>query len=211
MGLRRQVLAAFALAAAPLALTACSGGKVTDYTVPKEKDPELPAAGPASAPGGEAQPGMGGSMAGTPVPTAGGAALTWDAPGAWQVKPASAMRKGSYAVPGPGGAGDLSITAFPGDVGGELANINRWRGQVGLPPLTDEGLAGASERFRINGLQFVVVDLASDQSPKRLLGAIVPFGDGTWFFKLMGPDKLVAAQKGAFLDFLRTVKPAPGP
>jgi hypothetical protein len=121
------------------------------------------------------------------------------------------MRKGSYTVPGPGGEADLSITAFPGDVGGELANINRWRGQVGLPPLPDEGLAAAARRFESNGLTFVVVDLAGSQSPRRLLGAIVPFADGTWFFKLVGPDSLVAAQRQAFLDFLKTVKPAGGP
>jgi hypothetical protein len=211
MGLRRQVLTALALAAAPLLLGACGGGKVTEYTVPKEKDPELPAADAAGAQGGDAQQAPGNSMAGAAVPTASGASLTWTAPPSWEPKPGSPMRKASFAVPGPGGSADLSVTAFPGDVGGELANINRWRGQVGLPPLPESGLPGAAERFQNNGLGFVVVDLASSQSPKRLLGAIVPFGDGTWFFKLIGPDPVVGAQKQAFLDFLRTVKPASPP
>jgi hypothetical protein len=121
------------------------------------------------------------------------------------------MRKASFAVPGPGGSADLSVTAFPGDVGGELANVNRWRGQVGLRPLSDADLPGAAERVQLNGMQFVIVDLAGGQSPKRLLGAIVPFGDGTWFFKLLGPDAVVAANRQAFLDFLRTVKPSAGP
>ena len=211
MGLRRQVLTALALAAAPFPLSACREGKVTDYTVPKEKDPELPAAEAGGAPGGDQPSTPGGAMAGAAVPTAGGASLTWTAPAAWVPKPGSPMRKASFAVPGPGGSADLSVTAFPGDVGGELANINRWRGQVGLRPLSDADLPGAAERVQLNGLQFVILDLAGGQSPKRLLGAIVPFGDGTWFFKLLGPDAVVAANRQAFLDFLRTVKPAAGP
>ncbi len=208
MGLRRQVLAALALAAAPLLLGGCREGKVTEYTVPKEKDPELPAAGTGGAPGGDQPSAPAGAMAGAAVPTASGAALTWTAPPSWVPRPGSPMRKASFAVPGAGGSADLSVTAFPGDVGGELANINRWRGQVGLPPLPEEGLPGAAERFQANGLSFAVVDLASSQGPKRLLGAIVPFGDGTWFFKLIGPDPVVSSQKQAFLDFLKTVKPA---
>jgi hypothetical protein len=214
MAFRRQVLTVLVLSAAPFLLPACREAKVAYYIVPKEKDPELPGAGsdngPNAGPGG-APMAPGASLASTAVPTAAGPELTWVAPAQWTAKPGSAMRKGSYAVPGPDGAmADLSITAFPGDVGGALANVNRWRGQVGLPPLGEADLAGASEAFDHNGLQFTVVDLGSEQSSRRLLGAIVPFGEGTWFFKLLGPAPVVAEQKAAFLDFLKTVKPAAG-
>src|SRR2546425_682214 len=123
-----------------LLFAACRRGEVTTYRIPKEKDAAMPAAiadNPAPAAPAAANP-AGGNMAATPVATAGGTGLTWTAPASWQAKAASAMRKGSYAVPGDGGAtADLSITAFPGDVGGEAANVNRWRGQVSLPPLAD--------------------------------------------------------------------------
>ena len=46
------------------------------------------------------------------------------------------------------------------------------------------------------------------RNPQRILGAIVPFNGGTWFFKLMGPDALVAKAKPGFLEFLKTVRPA---
>jgi len=188
----------------PLALlAACRDRKVTAYRVPKEKDPEMPAAAGATASTN------GGSMAGTPVTTAEGAGLTWIAPETWKAKPASAMRKGSYAVAGEGGAeADLSITAFPGDVGGELANLNRWRGQIQLPPLTAADLPGAVTRVEQNGLHFTVVDFPGTPgaNPQRILGAIVPVNGATWFFKLMGPDALVAKEKPAFEAFLRTVK-----
>ena len=201
-------------------LCACREAKVASYRVPKEK-PEEASPGMANASStnaptvstGAARSLAGADMAATAVPTAGGADLTWTAPAAWRSKPAGAMRKGSYAVPGADGAeADLSITAFPGDVGGELANVNRWRGQIQLPPLTAGDLATATTRIEQNGLTFVLVDFASSAAgqPARIVGAIVPGQGDTWFFKLMGPDATVAAAKPDFLRFLSTVR-APAP
>jgi hypothetical protein len=198
----------------PLGLAACRQAKIETYVIPKEQDPGMPAA--AGQPGspdardtGSATPAGSGSggMADATVPTASGPGLTWTAPSEWKVKTGSAMRKGSYAVPGDGGAdADLSITAFPGDVGGELANVNRWRGQVQLPPLTDADLGGGVTRMEQNGLKITLVDAAGGS--QRILGAIIPYGDGVWFLKLMGPEAVVTRARPAFLAFLKTVKPA---
>jgi hypothetical protein len=196
------------LVAAALLLAGCGDEKVETYRVPKEKDPELPMAAAGEAPG-QGAPAAGPSMADTSVPTASGADLSWTAPADWVAKAASAMRKGSYTVAGGGGESDLSITAFPGDVGGELANVNRWRGQVGLGPLGPEGLDAAVTRVQSNGLPVTIVELAPRDDPKGkcILGAMVPFGGSTWFFKLMGPAASVRASKPAFIEFLHTVRP----
>jgi hypothetical protein len=151
-------------------------------------------------------------MAATPVATASGAGLTWTAPAAWIAKAGSAMRKGSYAVGSAGAEADLSITAFPGDVGGEVANVNRWRGQVALPPLAEAEIAGAVTRFTSNDLAITIVDCAgTGAGAQRILGAIVPFGGATWFFKLSGPDATVAQARPDFLAFVKTVKAPPAP
>ena len=200
-----------------LLFTACRDAKVASYRVPKEKDPEMPAANVAStdaaapaAPANASAPAPGAGMAATPVATASGAGLTWTAPATWKVKAASAMRKGSFTISGDGGDADLSITAFPGDVGGELANINRWRGQVSLAPLSEGEVAAAVTRVSANGLAIGVVDfVGTGATPQRILGAMVPYGSATWFFKLMGPDAVVAQAKPSFLEFLKTVKAAP--
>ncbi|MGQ0636915.1 MAG: hypothetical protein ACT4QC_20085 [Planctomycetaceae bacterium] len=56
-------------------------------------------------------------------------------------------------------------------------------------------------------------DPAGDAAkPTRILGAIVPRGRQTWFFKLTGPNDSVAAQAEAFVRFLKTLDfsgPAP--
>jgi hypothetical protein len=200
------------LIALALLFAACRDAKVSAYRVPKEKDPEMPgmSADSAGAPNDSSPASVGRDMAGMAVTAAHGDDLTWTAPTHWKVKPASAMRKGSYTVPGEGGAeADLSITAFPGTVGGELANLNRWRGQLHLPPLAEVDLGGEVTRLEQNNLKFAIVDfVATGENPQRILGAMVPFGNATWFFKLMGPDGLVAKEKPAFLDFIKTVQAA---
>ena len=102
------------------------------------------------------------------------------------------------------GEAELAITAFPGDVGGDLANVNRWRGQIGLPPLVAGDLESALTRLTANGLPVAVVDLKGGS--QRILGAIVPFSGSTWFFKLTGPDAVVAEAKPAFLSYLQTLR-----
>jgi len=209
--------------ASPLILAACRDPKVTTYRVPKDNEPppqaaqpgNLPADHPPVAAGGTAPAAApapaGGAMAGTPVATAAGISLAWTAPAHWQPKAGSSMRKGTYAIAGEGTAtAELAITAFPGDVGGEVANVNRWRGQIQLPPFPDAEVAKTVMRVSANGLAVTIVDLANPalNPPVRVLGAMVPFEGATWFFKLTGADALVAKEKPAFLDFIKTVKPA---
>jgi hypothetical protein len=201
------------LLALPLAFTACREAKVTTYRIPKEAAPHSHPAAPA-APAGDA----------TTMPDTGGLAvvsteaggLTWTAPATWQARPGSAVRKGSYTIGDESGpTADLAITAFPGDVGGDLANVNRWRGQVALPPITAAELPASLTPLAVAGLEMKLADLAGGtaEAPIRMLGAIVPHGSATWFFKLTGPADLVAREKPAFLAFLQTVKiaaPPPG-
>lgn len=145
------------------------------------------------------------AMANTPVATSQGQGLQWTTPAHWTAKAGSAMRKGTYAVKSAGGEAELAITAFPGDVGGDLANVNRWRGQVGLGPIGSAELASSLTRFRANALDIAVVDILGANG-QRILGGIVPFAGSTWFFKLTGPDAVVAAEKPAFMDYLKTVR-----
>src|SRR5258708_4394396 len=135
--------------------------------------------------------------------------LTWKAPSTWRQKPAGQMRLASYTIPGDGGEGDLSVTAFPGEAGGLLENVNRWRGQIKLAPLSSTDLLKKMTKSETHGLQLTVVDMVGEGTTgaTRVLGAIVPYAGQTWFFKLTGPDAALASQKGAFADFLKTLQP----
>jgi|UniRef100_UPI00404B5CBC hypothetical protein len=179
-----------------LLITGCRKAEVTSYRVPKEAPP--------------AMPGMGSTdMASTAVTTAQGHDLEWQAPSNWVAQPASAMRRGSYRITSNDGhSAELSITAFPGDVGGDLANINRWRDQLQLTPLSPAELPGAYTVTQTGEFDFKLVDLTNPDAtePQQTLAAFITFEGNTWFFKLTGAVGVVTAEKPAFLEFLKTVK-----
>ena len=174
----RSTLIAFL--AAGVILTSCKGAKITSYRVPKEFGPD----------------------AGEAPPPAVARALAWSAPANWTPGEDSPMRRGSFVVIGPEGVGDISIIAFRGEVGSDLDNVNRWRGQLQLSPVAD--VAGALRPFEVNGLHMLVFEEANHDA--RMIAVIVPRSGEKWFFKFTGPDALVARERPAFLDFLRTVK-----
>ncbi len=170
----------------------CQRDEVHAYRVPKEAAPTPTA-----------------STAGT---TATGANLAWQAPAHWQEQPAGGMRQGSFTVPGTDGAtADLSIIAFPGAAGGLADNLNRWRGQLALPTLPAAEVEAGVRHLDTPAFHIDFVDYAgnADGVPTRILGAIIDHGGRSWFFKLMGPDALVAGEREAFLAFLQTVTAAP--
>lgn len=139
-------------------------------------------------------------VATVPAPPAGDNSIIWSAPASWIAKPLGQMRKGSYAA----GEADLSITVLSAAANPLLENINRWRRQIALPPLSAADVPAQTANTTSGNLQFTVIDYANNGN--RVVGAILYAGDEAWFFKLSGPDAAVASQKTAFLEFLQTVK-----
>ncbi len=71
-------------------------------------------------------------------------------PDGWVFDPEPrSMRIATYIIPDEAGEVELAITRFPGRVGGELANINRWRGQMGLAPVSESELETVISRFEV--------------------------------------------------------------
>lgn len=135
--------------------------------------------------------------------------VTWTAPKDWEEQPATEMRQGSFLVHGGNGAkADVSVVAFPGDAGGDVANVNRWRGQINLPEIEDSALQKTAQKIDINGTPalLVAMDEKSDGTGRKILAAILHRDDRTWFFKMMGNTPLVTAQKDEFITFLQSVR-----
>jgi hypothetical protein len=138
-------------------------------------------------------------------------AISLKAPPHWQRQPPGPMRKASFVVQEADGAKvDISVTSFSSESGGLLANINRWRGQLGLDPVDAELLESTIQRRNLGGREFVIVDFVNEESAadkkQRIVGAILPASDETWFFKMTGGDAVTAAQKPAFLGVLESVE-----
>ncbi|WP_309398442.1 hypothetical protein [Cerasicoccus maritimus] len=208
-----------------LLLTGCKPKpEVSTYTIPKEETasrPTMAGTGSGDAPmtppasGAPAGPMMsggapmagGGSMTATPgmvAQVSGFATPSWTAPADWQAKDPGSVRKGSWDIVGDGGKADMSVTVFPGDVGGDLQNVNRWLRQLGQPPVDAAGLQSMMMHLDFGGAHGHVVHLESPDG-QAILGAILPRDGATWFFKMQGDSALVASQEPGFLSFLESV------
>jgi hypothetical protein len=185
----RSIVPHILLAALVLTNASCRREPIRTYRVEKESTPTLPASMPGAA------------MA---APAAG---ITWEAPEGWEAKAPGSVRIGSYAIPNPAGEpADFAITSFPGDVGGDLANVNRWRGQIGLQPVDAEALPALLKSVAAPAGEFIVVNFINPDAGVRVIAALFKQSDKTWFFKLAGPDAVVAANESAFLALLQSVK-----
>ena len=179
----------------------CRDEKIATYRVPRETPlaKEL-----VSAPAANTTP-LTTDL--TPDPTT--IPVVWQAPATWVPKALGTMRKGSFLIRSDDGSeADVSIISFPGSAGGLVENLNRWRGQLKLPPLAAEQITSATTELSSGNLKFTVVDFLGEgpAGRTRILGAVLPFGDETYFFKLIGPDAFAEKSRPAFLDFLKTVK-----
>ena len=137
--------------------------------------------------------------------------MSWTLPSGWVEKQASGMRVGSFTVPGSGGE-EADVSVIPLESGGLLENINRWRDMVGLAPISNDQIASKTEKVPVGDATGILVDVSGadkqSQKPTGILGAIWEAGSTTWFFKMSGPDKLVATEKPKFLAFLKSIHTA---
>jgi hypothetical protein len=134
---------------------------------------------------------------------AGSSKPNWRVPGQWKELPAGQMQMAKFAVPQRGSAkAEVSVSIFPNDTGGTLANVNRWRGQIGLPEVQAADLPSMVSPLDPANPDAILVDMKSES--KRVLGAIVPRSGTYWFYKLLGDTEAVAPEKESFVAFVKS-------
>jgi hypothetical protein len=188
-----------------LAVVSCGRDSVRVYHVdssdsatPAPPPATTPAVMPATMPDGLAAPDHGGQPQ-----------LKYTVPAGWQEKAPTELRVASFGISQDGKQADVSVIPLGGMAGGDLANVSRWRGQVGLPPLADDDLQKLAEKVEVAGQPADLFDLAGTTpgggDSQRILGVILHRADAVWFFKMTGDAKLVEDQKPAFVSFLKSL------
>ncbi len=146
-----------------------------------------------------AQPGPP-AAATAPAPAA-DAPLAWTLPADWAVAPTQQMRLANFTVAGGGACG---LFLFPGG-GDRSANVNRWRGQAGLPPLDDAALEQALTAGTCGFGAFHWLPIRGEKT--AFLAAIVPTPTGQCFVKLEAPGEALDAMRDGFLAFTTSLRP----
>ena len=165
---------------------------------------------------GVAPPAKPAASASSPAVAASGD-VTWTVPSSWSTEPnATGMRKATYKVPrASGDTDDATVSVI--QAGGTVdANVERWYGQFDA--------AHDKKRSEVHSgpLKVTIVEahgtytgggvmVGESPSPKpgwSLLGAIVETAPQPYFFKMLGPDKTVAAARSDFQALIDSMKPS---
>jgi hypothetical protein len=186
---------------APFAGGGATPGAVTE---PGSPPPDLPPGHPPVA------------ADGGPVDSPAAAPFAFTAPDSWQPQPASGMRKAAFLVKEGDKQALITVIDLPASapsVASPLENVNRWRKEIGLAPITEGELTGLVQEMQVDRKPSKYFELIPDaakpaesQATEATIAAAVPVGDMIWFFKFRGERDLVVAQRDHFKSFLDSIR-----
>jgi hypothetical protein len=132
--------------------------------------------------------------------------VRFTAPPEWSPGKASAFSVAAFKVSDGEKQAEITVSTAGGDF---LANVNRWRGQLSLPPISAADLAQAAKKIETLGVSGNYVEInGPDSAAKRetILGVQAQAGGDTWFVKLRGDAELVQREKSRFEAFVKTLQ-----
>lgn len=164
------------------------------------KAPELQTADQSAV-----NPHAGGTM---PLQPSSGESLQWTVPEGWVELNPSSMRIANLGIEGESSV-ECYVTRLSGAAGGLDANLNRWRGQLSLPPYTAEEIS-ALPTMEILGDDAVLAEMegtysgmggSAPQDGFALFGAVAQAGGASYFVKMTGPSDVLQRERENFKIF----------
>jgi hypothetical protein len=134
---------------------------------------------------------------------------TYRVPAGWEEEPTprGGLRFATFRVRGRDQNAQVTIVALGAQAGSLEQNVNRWRDQLGLPPVGPDQLASLVRTVSVDGRDVPLVTLpGSRPDAQGTLAATFNRDDRTWFFKMTGPTDLLAREKDNFENFVRSVR-----
>ena len=142
-------------------------------------------------------------------PSAAPGPLDYAVPDGWADEGPKSMRAINLSVE----SCQCYVILLGGEAGGLISNLNRWRKEVGLEPIGD-GDVGDLESVSVLGAEAPLLDVRGDYAGMgeegganyRVFGVALIRDSVSVFVKMVGPEAEMAAQRGAFLDFVESLE-----
>jgi hypothetical protein len=139
-----------------------------------------------------------------PVPEAAQAEpseIKFEKPKEWREVPPRQFTLAAFDV----AEGKQKVTITLSRAGGsKVANVNRWRGQLGLKPMLDDEVLKSLEKISVGSRTGELVTLENDG--QTMLGLMIPDGDQSVFVKLIGDTELAKKERVRFDAFAKSLK-----
>jgi hypothetical protein len=153
------------------------------------------------------------------------AMLKFSAPAGWvEEKPGSSSRAAQFKLPkvAEDGEDGSAILYFfgQGQGGGTAANIERWVNQMQQSDGSASKDKAKEESLTVNGLKVTTVDVTGTYTAEmapgsgtfhnnanyRLRAAVIETPKGSYYLKVVGPDKTMAKWDSSVTEFLKSVE-----
>ena len=195
-GAPRGALIGLALAIATTGV-GCRESKIRTYEVPAERVAPPPVMPPPSM-----------SPTGAEVPH-------WQLPAGWQEVPGTGMRFATLIVEAGNPPLEIRVTPLTLAAGDLLDNVNRWREQIALEPVSAMDVGKMVKSIDAGGRTIDYVNLTgpatSDAPARQILAAILPGSQQLWFFLMFDDSTRVSRHAAEFEAFIGTVHLAGAP
>ncbi|NOX56577.1 MAG: hypothetical protein GXP27_19465 [Planctomycetes bacterium] len=127
--------------------------------------------------------------------------LRFEVPQGWTQTARSEFSVAAFEVEKDGQKAKITVSSAGGDL---LANVNRWRSQVGLEDVSAEELKQLVGEIAVGEKTGRYVKL---MGPKEaILGVVVSANGRTWFIKLKGDSQLAEQQEKVFKQFVESIQ-----
>jgi hypothetical protein len=131
-------------------------------------------------------------------------------PSTWSDGGSASMRTLNFRI---SSETECYLVVLPGQAGGLVPNINRWQGQMGLDPLSEEEVE-ALPRALFLGEEAYLLQADGDyvgmdgvpHTDMTMLAMLLMREDDSLFLKMTGPETEVVAQREAFLKLASTLE-----
>ena len=179
-------------------VSGCEEPKTRVYSVPKETPPSAPSVQQATT-----LPNPSPSASASQPPSV--ATPSWHVPAGWVASENQhSLRVATFSAGAPDAGIEIIVSQFPGDVGGLLANVNRWRQQIGLAPLTEEQLPQEVAAFENGAFDGHVMRLKGTDQHMLAASIYDNAADRTWFVKATAAPSIADQHEQAFFEFARS-------
>ena len=136
--------------------------------------------------------------------------FTYELPAGWRpAKEKKMFSIATFAVEKDSKQAEITVTPFGGGAGGLLMNVNRWRGQVHLPPVSEGELEALLNPYKVDGRPAQMARFFSPkdaEKPLAIVAVVSQRDDTTWFFRMSGTPELVEDQQSNFDKFMASIK-----
>lgn len=137
--------------------------------------------------------------------------ITYELPDGWISQEVSrgGERKAAFSVGQEDRSVEITLTALPARAGALLPNVNRWRGQLRLDPITAEELASSIQPLEVGSTTASYLQLIGENqegNPETIFAVIFIDSDHAWFLKLWGDPELAGQEKMNFEAFARSLQ-----